>query len=113
FKSLAGIDVALDDGEFEVLLVRTPRTPKDITSIVSFLLVKDGENDCVYTFRAKKLKIISDESVDWSLDGEFGGSQTEVEIENLQKEIVLRSHSKIAGKIADLSKNVETIEKIR
>lgn len=113
FKSLAGMDVALDDGEFEVLLVRTPRTPKDITSIVSFLLVKDGENDCVYTFRAKKLKIISDESVDWSLDGEFGGSQTEVEIENLQKEIVLRSHSKIAGKIADLSKNVETIEKIR
>ena len=33
FKGLVGLDVALDDGEFEVLLVRKPRTPKDIASI--------------------------------------------------------------------------------
>lgn len=91
FKGLAGSNVALDDGEFEVLLVRRPKAPKDITSIVSYLLTKEGENDCVYKFRARHIKVTSRECVDWSLDGEFGGSLTEVEIENLQKAVVIRS----------------------
>ena len=91
FKGLVGLDVALDDGEFEVLLVRTPKTPKDISSIVAYLLTKEGENDCVYKFRAKSIKIISAEETDWSLDGEFGGSRTEVLIENLQKAAVIRT----------------------
>lgn len=91
FKGLVGMDVALDDGEFEVLLVRRPRTPKDISSIVSYLLIKEGEDDCVYKFRARNIKVTSRESVDWSLDGEFGGSLTEVMIENLQKAVIIRS----------------------
>lgn len=91
FKGLVGMDVALDDGEFEVLLVRRPRTPKDISSIVSYLLIKEGEDDCVYKFRARNIKVTSRESVDWSLDGEFGGSLTEVVIENLQKAVIIRS----------------------
>lgn len=32
----------------------------------------------------------SEELVDWSLDGEFGGSQTEVVIENKPREIAIR-----------------------
>ena len=42
FKGLVGLDVALDDGEFEVLLVRKPRTPKDIASIASYLILREG-----------------------------------------------------------------------
>lgn len=91
FKGLVGQNAALDDGEFEVLLVRRPKAPKDITSIVSYLLTKEGENDCVYKFRARNIKVTSRESVDWSLDGEFGGSLMEVEIENLQKAVIIRS----------------------
>lgn len=41
----------------------------------------------MYRFKTSKLRILSEESVDWVLDGEFGGSRTEVEIENLQKKI--------------------------
>lgn len=90
FKGLVGLDVALDDGEFEVLLVRRPKTPKDIRNIVSYLVLKEGENECVYQFRAREIKISSSEPVGWSLDGEYGGSPQEVIIENLNKEIVLR-----------------------
>lgn len=92
FKGLTGMDVALDDGEFEVLLVRKPRTPKDITSIVSYLLAKEGENDCVYKFRTKSLQVISSEPVDWTLDGEYGGSTNTVEIENLRRQITIRKN---------------------
>lgn len=90
FKGLVGLDVALDDGEFEVLLVRKPRTPKDIASIASYLILREGENDCVYQFRAKTLRVISQEPVDWSLDGEYGGSRTEILIENKSRAVSIR-----------------------
>lgn len=94
FKGLVGLDVALDDGEFEVLLVRKPKTPKDITSIVSYLITKEGEDDCVYKFRAKNIKITATENVDWSLDGEFGGSINEVSIMNLNRAYAIRRREK-------------------
>ncbi len=89
FKGLVGLDVALDDGEFEVLLIRRPRTPRDIASIASYLVQKEGENDCVYQFRAKNLHICSQEPVDWSLDGEYGGSHKEILIENRNRAVTL------------------------
>lgn len=90
FKGLVGMDVALDDGEFEVLLVRKPRTPLDIASIAAYLIQREGENECVFKLRTSKLMVQSEELVDWSLDGEFGGSQTEVVIENKPREIAIR-----------------------
>ena len=90
FKGLVGMDVALDDGEFEVLLVRKPRTPLDIASIAAYLIQREGENECVFKFRTSKLTVQSEELVDWSLDGEFGGSQTEVVIENKPRETAIR-----------------------
>lgn len=90
FKGLVGMDVALDDGEFEVLLVRKPRTPLDIASIAAYLIQREGENECVFKFRTSKLTVQSEELVDWSLDGEFGGRQTEVVIENKPREIAIR-----------------------
>lgn len=92
FKGLTGMDVALDDGEFEVLLVRKPKTPRDITSIVSYLITKEGENDCVHKFRARNIKITSETETDWTLDGEFGGTQTDVEVRNLRRQIVIRKN---------------------
>ena len=89
-KGLVRMDVALDDGEFEVRLVRKPRTPLDIASIAAYLIQREGENECVFKFRTSKLTVQSEELVDWSLDGEFGGGQTEVVIENKPREIAIR-----------------------
>lgn len=93
FKGLVGMEVALDDGEFEVLLIRTPKTPKDIASIASYLILKEGENDCVYQFRTRRLKVISSEPVDWSLDGEYGGNVSEVVIENMNRAVTIRRNT--------------------
>lgn len=90
FKGLVQPRVALNDGEFEVMLVRKPRTPKDIQSIVSCLINKDAENDCVYMFCTSNLRMESEEIVDWTLDGEYGGGVKEICIENLREEIVVK-----------------------
>lgn len=93
FKGLVTQSVALNDGEFEVLLIRRPRTPLDLSNIVSYMFLKEEPNDYVFKFKAKKLTITAQAPVDWVLDGEFGGSHTKVIIENLKEQIsILRAN---------------------
>lgn len=87
FKGLVPQDVALDDGLFEVVMIHTPKTPLDFSNIISYLFLKEERNEYVHKFKTSHLKITSYEPVDWMLDGEFGGSHTEVEIENRSKQI--------------------------
>ncbi len=88
FKGLVNQNVALNDGLFEVLLIRTPKTPLELSSIVTGLLTREEEkSDLVYKFKASELHIQAQEPVDWVLDGEFGGSRSEVSIQNLPQQI--------------------------
>lgn len=87
FKGLVAQNVALDDGEFEVLLIRTPKTPLDLTNIINYMFLKEEPNEYVHKFRTRSLKILSEEPIDWVLDGEFGGTRREVDINNLKKRI--------------------------
>ncbi len=87
FKGLVARNVALDDGLFEVLLIRTPTTAMELTNILSSMITKEEYNEYVHRFLASKLRVTCSEPVDWVLDGEFGGAEREVEIENLTKRI--------------------------
>lgn len=87
FKGLVTKDVALSDGLFEVLLVHTPKTPLDLSNIINYMFLKEEQNEYVYKFKTSHLRILSEEPVDWVLDGEFGGSHREVQVENLSQRI--------------------------
>lgn len=90
FKGLVDQSAALNDGLFEVLLVRRPRTPMEFRSIVSSLILKDETSEQVYKFKTGSIRVESDEPVDWVLDGEFGGTKTDVSIENLHCGVKIR-----------------------
>lgn len=92
FKGLVSQDVALDDGMFEVLLVRAPKTPVEFSNVASCLLFKEEESEFVYKFKTSSLKITSQDPIDWVLDGEFGGSKTLVEIRNLPRKLKIRKN---------------------
>ena len=95
FKGLVTQDVALNDGEFEVLLIRTPKTPLDFTNIINYMFLKEEPNEYVHKLRTKSIKIFPEEPIDWVLDGEFGGTRREVQITNLKKQIrILRNPQK-------------------
>jgi diacylglycerol kinase family enzyme len=49
-KRLTGKNVVLDDGLFEVTLVRQPKNPMDIQMIMSSLIGFDVKTDAVYSF---------------------------------------------------------------
>lgn len=87
FKGLLDKHVSLNDGWFEALFIRIPRTPLEFSEIVSDLVLKEEKSGMVHKFCTRTLRLEAEECVDWVLDGEFGGSRTEAVIENMQGEI--------------------------
>ena len=87
FKNITGRDVELDDGKFEVLLVKRPVTCVELDNAISSLVVPKFDSQCIQYLKTSCLKICSKEMVSWTLDGEFGGEHREVLIENRQKEL--------------------------
>ena len=80
--------VRLDDGLFEVVLVRQPQNPLQLQAVIKALLtMSPDEGGLVTSFRTSRLRVACGQELPWTLDGEFGGSRTEVEIVNLQKKI--------------------------
>lgn len=82
--------VRLDDGVFEVLLIRQPKTPKDWQDILNALAAqKSEESGAVTEFAASRVTFTCDRPVSWTLDGEFGGERAVAIIENLPRVFVL------------------------
>lgn len=87
FKKMTGKWVKLDDGLFEVTLIKRPRNPVEINNILSALLGKNINKDYMYCFKTAHLEIESEEGISWTLDGEYGGKLKKVTIENKQQAI--------------------------
>ena len=86
FKSIAGNvfkgKIALEDGLFEVTLIRTPKNPMELNSILAALAIQNIDTQYMYSFKSGRLVIESEEEIAWTLDGEFGGTHTEVTLTN-------------------------------
>ena len=84
--------VLLDDGRFEVILIRQPKTAKDWQSILTALttleLSKDGEG-AVVGFSAGEVTFTCDAPVAWTVDGEFGGEQQITTVKNLPRALTI------------------------
>jgi len=87
FKNLVNQTVALNDGAFEVLLIRMPKTPGDLSNIISHLFLKEEPNEYVYRFKTASICFQSAAPVDWVLDGEYGGARTQAQIGCLREKI--------------------------
>lgn len=90
FKLFAGQEVGLDDGLFEVALVRRPtKTGQLQTALRALARQVPEESELIELFHAKSLKITTDEAPPWTLDGEYGGNPQTVCIQNLHQAITL------------------------
>ena len=90
FSGLAPKDVSFHDGLFEGLFIRTPKSPVDLSNILSgLLLFPEQENKDMIRFKSSKFTVTADEDVPWVLDGEFGGAVKEAKIENVKEAVTL------------------------
>lgn len=87
---LDDFNVKMNDGKFEVLLVKKSNIP-GIVKVFLNALKSDFSDKNIEFFRTEKLKITAVEPVDWTIDGEYAGAHTQLDIENCNKAITLVS----------------------
>ena len=81
FKGITGKNIILDDGLFEVTLLKKPRNALELQDMIASLLSgKKCKN--IISFKASRLKFLSNEKVNWTLDGEYGGNPKKVLVKN-------------------------------
>lgn len=80
FKTGAGMEVALNDGLMEVLLVKRPQSLADTQTIINSMLRQELDLNFVYSFKTDHLRLHSEVAPPWTLDGEYGGIAGDVSI---------------------------------
>ena len=82
--------VRLDDGLFEVILLRQPRSIEDWQSILTALTtLEPSEDGAVVAFSASEVTFTCDQSVAWTVDGEFGGEHAVTAVRNRPRAITM------------------------
>ena len=90
FKWFARGEIQLDDGLFEGIFIRKPRTIFGYFKILSSFFKKDyHKNEYILFTQAKNFEIEAEQNIKWTIDGEFAGEEKNVKIENMQKKIEL------------------------
>lgn len=92
-RSVAGIfklsadELKLNDGKFEIMLIRNPKNPIELRNIIYGLTTQKYDGEYVSLFHASAISIDTQESLPWTIDGEYGGTHDTVNIQNLHKAI--------------------------
>ena len=82
--------VDMSDGLLEILLIRAPRNLTEITECIQAFQSQNYNNCAMATFRsARRVRILADSSMLWTLDGEREDGHWEVTAENVHHAIHL------------------------
>jgi YegS/Rv2252/BmrU family lipid kinase len=86
--------VKIDDGVFELILIKNPKNITEKRKLITGLLSDNLDSDYVDLIYAKEIKFKFNEKQPWSLDGESGGEHKEIKIINLYEKITMIGISK-------------------
>ncbi len=81
--------VKLNDGKFEVLLIKNPTTILQFQSIVDGILRKDLTRNGIEFFHTNEITVTGGADVPWTLDGEFSSGKDEITLSNIPSAIHL------------------------
>ncbi len=75
--------VKLNDGKFEVFLIKNPTTILQFQSIVDGILRKDLTRNGIEFFQTNEITVTGGVDVPWTLDGEFADGKDEITLSNI------------------------------
>lgn len=81
--------VAMDDGTFELLLLRMPKSALDLQNLITAMTRMQYDYPGVIFRHVRRVVLTTQEEISWSLDGEYAASAPRVEIECLPAAIQL------------------------
>ncbi len=79
--------VKLNDGLFEVLLIRKPTNVMDFQPIIDGILRQDLNRSGIEFFHTSTLTVSGGKDVSWTLDGEFAAGEQAITVKNIKKAI--------------------------
>ncbi len=83
------VDVSMSDGLMEVSMVRKPGNLTDLSNTAKSLLQGELDNELILSVKTRRLRLVAEEPMPWTLDGEYGGTETQVCIENLPRALTI------------------------
>ena len=81
--------VQMDDGKFELLLLKMPKSPLDLQNLITGLLKMKYDAPGIIFRHVERVRLTTEDNIPWSLDGEYAPSCPLVEIETLPQAITL------------------------
>ena len=93
--SIAGVlklkadEVDMNDGKFEIILAKNPKTPQDLNELIGAVITANLSSPMLTYFKASKVEIRSSDNITWTLDGEQMDGADKIIIENLPNRIIL------------------------
>lgn len=81
--------VKLNDGLFEVVLIKNPSSITEFQSILEGILRQDLDRKGIEFFHTKAITVSGGSDVSWTLDGEYAAGKDEIKIENIHSAIRL------------------------
>lgn len=84
-------NVKLNDGYFELFLVKGLKRNTDAFQMLHKAIKQDYDGEQMMLIKTKKVKITTYATIPWTLDGEFGGNHSNVELEVIHDAITVYS----------------------
>lgn len=103
-KNNTSTNVLLDDGMFEVTLIRNPKNPIELQNIIASLLIAEFDSKYMYAFKASEITFEAESEIPWTVDGEFGGSRKCAKITNHKQAISIKVNWKNVYKLMEQEK---------
>ena len=79
--------VDMNDGLFEVLLIRKPKNPLELSDCVLALTTQDYNTPMLTMASSERVEIEAPEDMDWTLDGEHADGAAHGTVENLRSAV--------------------------
>ena len=83
--------VKLNDGLFEVMLIKNPKNLLQLQNVLDGILRGDLNRENIEFFHTDKITVQGGRAVSWTLDGEFAPGKEELTIENIKSALWLVS----------------------
>ena len=97
--------VDMNDGLLEVLLIKYPKNPVEATQTLFELQNSKFDTPYFEFLSTEKITFITDEEIDWTIDGEYQKGAPEITVTNIHSKFSLVLNKKLSSQILQETKN--------
>lgn len=80
-------EVDLNDGVFEIILVKNPKTPLELSRMLLSIRKREYKDKSIQLIKAAEVTFYMDEVIPWSIDGEYEAGANKIKIKNINNAI--------------------------